>query len=262
MITYNRIGFNGRFGNQLFQYATLYAVSKTVKCDFGVPYQLKSESNYSRFFLPECFPNLSAKDSGVSKVLYTLQEREFNFDASIFSVPDNTDIHGYFQSEKYFLDYKDQILIEYTFNDYIQKKAFDIRSLTKNQAISIHLRLGDYLNLKDCHPVCSVEYYQAALSMVPDDLLIYIFSDDLETARKFFNFINRNAVFVEGGNKYVDMCLMSLCDYHIIANSSFSWWGAWLGNSIKTIAPAKWFGDSLNVPKNWSDIYCKFWSVL
>ena len=262
MITYKKIGSNGRFGNQLFQYATLYAVSKTLGCDFGVPYKSKSNNEYSKFYLPECFPNLTAKDSSEANILHILQERGFKFDDSVFSVPDNTDINGYFQSEKYFINYKDKILSEYVFNKQIQQKAFKIRSLAKSQAISIHLRLGDYLNLQDCHPVCSIKYYQESLSMVPNDLLIYVFSDDLEKAKKFFDFMNRDVIFVEGGDKYVEMCLMSLCDYHIIANSSFSWWGAWLSNSKKTIAPARWFGDSLKVPQNWSDIYCRNWIVV
>jgi hypothetical protein len=55
---------------------------------------------------------------------------------------------------------------------------------------------------------------------------------------------------------------MSLCDYHVIANSSFSWWGAWLGESKKVIAPSQWFGESPDMPKNWSDIYCKDWIII
>jgi len=58
------------------------------------------------------------------------------------------------------------------------------------------------------------------------------------------------------------MCLMTMCDYHIIANSSFSWWGAWLSESKKVIAPSQWFGAAQGMPKNWSDIYCKDWIIL
>lgn len=262
MITYNSIGKYGRFGNQMFQYATLFAIAKERGYEFGVPHQLKSDNEYLNFCLLECFSNLSAKDSTNIKNVNKAQERQFTYNPGIFGISNNTDICGYFQSEKYFINYREQLLIEYNFNKDIQQKAFDMRSLTKNKAISIHLRLGDYLNLQDCHPVCSIEYYQEALKMLPDDLLIYVFSDDIEKATKFFDFINRKVVFTESNDKYVDMCLMSLCDYHIIANSSFSWWGSWLSNSKKTIAPAKWFGDSPTVPKNWSDIYCKDWIIL
>ena len=66
------------------------------------------------------------------------------------------------------------------------------------------------------------------------------------------------AYFSEGNDHFVDMCMMSLCDGHIIANSSFSWWGAWIGQG-KTVAPKKWFGSE--GPKNWSDVYCKDWII-
>jgi len=262
MITYNSIGKYGRFGNQMFQYATLFAIAKERGYEFGVPHQLKSDNEYLNFCLLECFSNLSAKDSTNIKNVNKAQERQFTYNPGIFGISNNTDICGYFQSEKYFINYREQLLIEYNFNKDIQQKAFDMRSLTKNKAISIHLRLGDYLNLQDCHPVCSMEYYQEALKMLPDDLLIYVFSDDVEKATKFFDFINRKVVFTESNDKYIDMCLMSLCDYHVIANSSFSWWGAWLSNSKKTIAPAQWFGNAAHMPKNWSDVYCKDWIIL
>jgi hypothetical protein len=262
MITYNKIGLNGRLGNQMFQYATLYSIAKSRKYDFGVPYESKNENEYLNFCLPECFPNLSAKDSSQIKNLLTAEERQFTYNAGIFGISDNTDISGYFQSEKYFIDYREHLLNEYSFKKEIYEKAFDMRSLTKNKAISIHLRLGDYIHLQDSHPICSIDYYKEALEQLPDDLLIYIFSDDVQKATQFFNFINRKVVFTESNDKYIDMCLMSLCDYHIIANSSFSWWGAWLSNSKKTIAPARWFGLSSNAPKNWSDIYCRDWIVI
>jgi hypothetical protein len=262
MITYNSIGKYGRFGNQMFQYSTLFAIAKERGYEFGVPHQLKSDNEYLNFCLLECFSNLSAKDSTNIKNVNKAQERQFTYNPGIFGISNNTDICGYFQSEKYFINYREQLLIEYNFNKDIQQKAFDMRSLTKNKAISIHLRLGDYLNLQDCHPVCSIEYYQEALKMLPDDLLIYVFSDDIEKATKFFDFINRKVVFTETSDKYVDMCLMTMCDYHIIANSSFSWWGAWLSNSKKVIAPSKWFGDNPNMPKDWSDIYCSNWNII
>ena len=151
---------------------------------------------------------------------------------------------------------------EFTFNDTIYKQALDMRSLTRLPTISIHLRLGDYVNLPNSHPVCSLDYYVEALKLLPDDLLIYVFSDNIPEATEFFKFLNRKVVFTETNDKYIDMCLMSMCKYHIIANSSFSWWGSWLSNSKKTIAPSKWFGSSPEMPRNWSDIYCKNWIII
>ena len=262
MITFNSLGRYGRFGNQMFQYATLYSLAKTRKYDFGVPYKFKTNNEYFNFCLQECFPNLTAKDSSEIVNIHKAQEHKFEYNAGIFGIPDNTDILGYFQSEKYFVDYREHLLKEFSFNAKIYKQAVDIRSLTRLPTISIHLRLGDYVNLPDSHPICSVDYYVEALSLLPDDLLIYVFSDDIPQATEFFKFLNRKVVFTDSNDKYVDMCLMNLCNYHIIANSSFSWWGSWLSNSKKTIAPSKWFGSAPSAPKNWSDIYCKDWTIV
>ena len=262
MITFNNLGQYGLFGNQMFQYATLYSIAKTREYEFGVPYMNTGETHFRNFFLPNCFSNLSAKDSSNIIPLYSAIERNFTYNAGIFGISDNTDICGYFQSEKYFVDYREHLLKEFTFNDIIYKQALDMRSLTRLPTVSIHLRLGDYINLQDKHPICSLEYYSEALKLLPSDLLIYVFSDDIPQATEFFKSLNRKVVFTESNDKYVDMCLMTLCDYHIIANSSFSWWGSWLSNSKKTIAPSKWFGSSVTSPKNWSDIYCKEWIII
>jgi hypothetical protein len=262
MITFNRLGLYGLFGNQMFQYATLYAIAKTRGYEFGVPYSNTGDIEFTNFFLPNCFNNLSAKDSSNFIPSYRAMEQSFEYNAGIFGVADNTDICGYFQSEKYFFDYKNNLLHEFTFNDNVYTKALDIRSLSKLPAISIHLRLGDYLIAQECHPVCSLEYYTEALKLLPNDLLIYVFSNDIPRATEFFKSINRKMVFVENTNKYIDMCLMTMCNYHIIANSSFSWWGAWLSNSKQVIAPSKWFGPANHMPKNWSDVYCEKWIVI
>ena len=263
MITFNKLGSYGRFGNQLFQYATLFAIGKRKNCDIGVPYEKANILNeYNKFCLPECFIKLNAKDSSTTFPLYFIQEKDFTFQPGLFGIPDGSDILGYFQTEKYFVDYRDQLLNEFTFKPEIYKNAINARSITKEPVISLHIRLGDYLKLQDTHPVCSIEYYKEALDTLPDDLLVYIFSDEPQKAQDIFNDLGRKIVFPEMKSNYEDMCLMTMCDYHIIANSSFSWWGAWLSNSKKTISPAKWFGGSPTAPKNWSDVYCKEWVVI
>ena len=241
MITFNKIGQYGRFGNQMFQYATLYSIAKTRKYKFGVPYGHRNANEYADF---------------------CLAEKNFPYNAGIFGIADNTDISGYFQSEKYFSDYRNDLLKEFEFNDQIKEKAENIRSITKEPVISVHLRLGDYLYLQGNHPICTKEYYHEALKQVPDDLLIFVFSDEPKKAEQYFKDLRRPVIFMENNDKYLDMAVMNLCDYHVIANSSFSWWGSWLSKSKKTIAPSAWFGDSPSAPKNWSDIYCKEWIVI
>jgi hypothetical protein len=262
MITFKSLGNYGRFGNQMFQYATLFAIAKKKKYDFGVPYTNRNKNEYMDFCLPDCFPNLTAKDSYEASTKFVAQQFNFEYNAGIFGILDDTDIRGYFQSEKYFLDYRNQLLKEFEFSSEIYNKAIDIRSLSKHKTISIHIRLGDYVIQQQNHPVCSIDYYSEALSHLPDDSLIFVFSDENEKAEKIFAKLNKKVVFPESNNKYVDMCTMTLCDYHIIANSSFSWWGSWLSNADKVIAPSKWFGEADHMPKNWSDVYCKNWLVI
>lgn len=262
MITYNNLGAYGRMGNQMFQYATLFAIAKTRKYKFGIPLKNKSDNPYLNLCLDEAFPYLSAEDSSTVINLHRAQERNFEYNAGIFGIPDNTDILGYFQSEKYFVDYRNDLLKEFAFNEDVYRKALDIRSITKEPVISVHLRLGDYKKLSDKHPVCTLEYYKEALSKLPEDLLIVAFSDEPDLAKSLFDSLERKYFITESNDQNVDMCAMSLCNYHIIANSSFSWWGAWLSESKKVIAPSKWFGDAPGMPRNWSDIYCKDWIII
>jgi hypothetical protein len=261
MITCNTIGTNGRFGNQLFQYASLLGMAKLKGYEYGVPYDNKSDDEYYNFFLPECFLNLKAKDSSNHISNFIAKEEQFTFDERFCNLPDNTDIWGYFQTEKYFKKYKDEILDQFQFKQEIKDVCNTFIEPYKNEnTTSIHIRLGDYLKVSDTHPVCSEEYYIMAMNEIPKKSLIFLFSDDVEKAKNIFKYFDKKIIYPEFNNKFLDMCLMSMCNNHIIANSSFSWWGAWLANSKKVIAPSLWFGPK--VQKKWSDIYCDEWTVI
>ena len=113
MITCNTLGTMGRLGNQMFQYATLYAIAKQNNYDFGVPRSKVNNTNeYSKFYLPEIF-NLSAKDSSNTNNQKRFVEKKHDYDPYIFSIEDDTDIWGYFQTEKYFKKYKEEIKKEF-----------------------------------------------------------------------------------------------------------------------------------------------------
>ena len=265
MITYKNLGNNGRFGNQLFQYAALCGIAKTNGYEYGVPYSNKSPIEIYNFCLPECFDNLEAKDSSlIYNFSFEIAETNFNYSPDLVNIPDNTNYtHGYFQTEKYFKHCKENLKKQFEFNTTITQLGNTYLQLFKDyKLISMHLRLGDYASSNGKHPVCPIEYYKSALELLPDDAIIFIFSDEINKAKEIFNSINKKIIYPTTNNKFIDMYLMTKCNYHIIANSSFSWWGAWLANSEKVIAPSKWFGDMACMPQNWSDIYCEDWSIL
>ena len=169
-------------------------------------------------------------------------------------------IHGYWQSERYFAPIVDQIRTAFTFRD-VENATLPNR---EQNNVSVHVRRGDYLNAGSIHASCNADYYFRALDKLDlkaCDTRVYVFSDDPEWAREELSKLHPNTHFVEGNigaDSFKDMYLISRCDHHIIANSSFSWWGAWLNPSPqkRVIAPKRWFGDpSLDdsdiLPKSW-----------
>lgn len=200
----------------------------------------------------------------------TITEPTHNFNESILSSPENSHLIGFWQTEKYFLPIQDTIRKDFTFkkpleglNKNLADKMFSCNS------VSIHVRRGDYINNPTTnlfHGICSPEYYYAGLDLIKkkvNDIHLFVFSDDMEWVKASMKFdipvtyIDNNV----GNNSYIDMQLMSLCKHNIIANSSFSWWGAWLNNNPGKIlvAPKLWFSDtSINV----SDVIPEGWNKL
>lgn len=268
MITFNRIGHYGRLGNQMFQYASLLGIAKNIGFDYGIRYANKDEFAYAnplvgkeKLDLVDAFGELSAKDSTDTSPVYTLQEEKHEFDKRIFNdTPDKCDLIGYFQTEKYFDKFKDEVKKDFTFREEIVKECetilFEID--TERPLVSVHVRRGDYTQLQDFHPLCPVEYYLDSLTIVGDDHYPIVFSDDIEWCKN--NLHLDEAYYCSGNSQFVDMCLMSMCDSNIIANSSFSWWGAWLNNNENktVVAPSQWFGSKL-ADKNTDDMYCEGW---
>jgi hypothetical protein len=165
----------------------------------------------------------------------------------------------FFITKKYFLHAVDKVKEDFTFKEEVVKDVSDYRSqIESNEVISLHIRRGDYLKYP-WHGCCPLEYYEKALSLLDDNTPVIIFSDDPEwcVQQEIFE-SDRFYVSEHNGNAF-DMCLMTLCDYHIIANSSFSWWGAWLANSKEVYAPQHWFGPPLNEQNDITDLIPERW---
>ena len=265
MITHKSIGYSGRLGNQMFQYATLKAIALKNHYEFTLP-------NHTQIKPDGCFDFTNNKwiefkldlfdgfdiicPISNNTLLNQYQEQSFNFEPEIFSISDNTSIEGYFQSYKYFDNFKQEILKDFTFKPSILDKC--LKEISKHlNPVATHIRRGDYVN----HPSfwnITPEYIQEAFNYFTDDEYTFlIFSDDIEWCKQIFP---EGVIFVEGNNQFEDLCLMSLCDHNIISNSSYSWWGAYLNQNTnkKVIAPKNWFipAKPLNdlYPSNWITI--------
>lgn len=244
MITFDKIGSFGKLGNQMFQYALLVGVNSKNKC--GIVFQksvLDSLDLFKNF-------NITIPlyvDSYTDQMFEPYGERFFHFDDSVFTDAHcNSNFVGYFQSSKYFEHCSDQVKSEFTFNSKIYDTAKEYIKLVGQgkEIITIHIRRGDYLSLPEHHPICSKDYYTTAMNLFDNTNSVFIIcSDDIEWCKS--NFTNKDIVF-SNNDTFTDLCIMSLADHNIIANSSFSWWGAWLNSnpSKKVIAPKQWFGPA------------------
>lgn len=278
-----KIRINGGLGNQLFQYATAFALAKNNKTEMVV--DISEAVNYSvhplRLTELNCSARFDDKSSLQDKILLHPRlirfasmffkqyyiESSLKHDSALQEIANNKLLIGYFQCEKYFKSYRDELLKEFLpkkdFSNYQRSLAEKIKSVN---SLSIHIRRGDYIINPDAnaiHGVCDKEYFDRAIKYLVEQKFIsnktniFLFSDDIEWCKTHLNF-PYSTVYVEGDAHCpeLDMWLMSYCNHNIISNSTFSWWGAWLNkNSDKVVvAPQKWFANGMEC-----DIQAESW---
>lgn len=284
----------GGLGNQMFQYAFAYALSlkwggslyletssfkeNCEKRDSFTPRTFELEvfdlqgKEISREYLEKYYNRKNSRFWSRLpwfKPTTLVKENEFGYYPDFFSIKPPLLLDGYFQCENYFLDYSSQIKKIFAFPITLLnfKQLSIFKSLSANpNAVSIHVRRGDYVtdsSIKSFHGICGTDYYRNAIEKIKSvlpDAEYYLFTDSLELVKEEFReFANIKYIVSESNQpSWIDMMLMSTCKHHIIANSSYSWWGAWLGvNPNKTvIAPEKWFANnevdySNVVPEKW-----------
>ena len=261
MITFPNIGYIGRLGNQMFQYAALVSISRLsndyctlmssnlelYKC-FNIPTKISSYYN-NQTLSPNNFKpsddfvfGIKADHSAYGQLFSTKTDQEF-----LKKDFKDKSITGFFQSYKYFENIENELRYHFQFRKKYSKICnYYINALQINEPlISLHIRRTDYLNSSVLNNL-NLNYYEDALSYYDSQLPVLIFSDDYKWCEEQSIFQNNRFTIIKTNNTYVDLCLMSKCDYHIIANSSFSWWGSWLAKSKKTISPKKWFSSDYN----------------
>lgn len=285
----------GGLGNQMFQYAAGRALSlardQPLRLDVS---ELSASNAYRQFELQRIFncPIAIATESDLRDVLgwqfpsalrrflsrpgaaafrreSFVVEPHFHYWQGISKVPSACYLRGYWQSERYFLTKAAQIRADFSFTPpSSSRNAECLAQIGEVSAVSVHLRRGDFASnasFNTKHGLCSLDYYRAASRYMAEKLVhpqFFVFSDDREWTRDNFK-IDYPCQFVDcnrGAESYNDMLLMSACQHHIIANSTFGWWGAWLNPRPEkiVIAPKKWFASGANAP----DLIPSSWVVL
>lgn len=228
----------------MFQYASLKGIARNRGFDFCIPpknvFGQRDPMVRLDLNLYDVFDIENKNQTGLlpNQVTY---ETTHTFDEEIFNnLPDGRDLIGYFQTEKYFKHIEAEIREDFKFKPELLKSCKEFVDSLDSKVISLHVRRGDYVHNPN-HPVQPLGYYQQALTEL-DELPVLIFTDDEYWCNQQELFSGDRFMISQNSSVDADLCLMSLCDYHIIANSSFSWWGAWLARSEKIIAPKNWFG--------------------
>lgn len=268
----------GGLGNQLFQYAAGRALAvrhgTTLRLDTSAFRQYKLRSYDLRHFRIEAsemsVPELEALGLGVAKPgrlahlarrllgspkVPVIKERGFGFDSRLLDAPDTCYLEGYWQSPRYFNSVAARIRSELGVREPLAGRNLEIaRQMTHHTAVSLHVRRGDYVSnahTSRYHGTCGPEYYAAAETLLQarvGEMHLYVFSDEPDWAEANLHFLSSATIVRHNGPEqgHEDLRLMSLCRHHIVANSTFSWWGAWLCNHADklVVAPRNWFAEA------------------
>lgn len=287
----------GGLGNQMFQYAFGYAMAQRMQTELKLDiHKLDTRIVIEGYTLREYglgLYHITNKVASFDEVVMLMYQEETllqkiarklarkqraysascypecssHFDENILHLHGNFYFIGYWQNEKYFREYSQDIRNIFTLKKSIQQTTEQYKQLIINcNSVGVHIRRGDYVtnpHTNSVHGTCDLAYYRNAVALIQEksaDPHFFIFSDDLEWVKANFDFIEQKT-FVEldeAAPDHEEMYLMSQCQHNIIANSSFSWWGAWLNQNPQkiVIAPKKWFRDQT---RNTKDIIPETW---
>ncbi|WP_374174012.1 alpha-1,2-fucosyltransferase [Flavobacterium tructae] len=266
----------GGLGNQLFQYAAAKALALQTKQKFSLDisqFESYKLHNYALNHFNVISKNYKKPNRYLRKIKSFYQknvfykEVDFGYNSDLIHLKgDIIFLEGYFQSEKYFIKYEKEIREDFEVRTLLKKETkAAIAKIESVNSVSIHIRRGDYIN-NPLHNTSKEEYYNKALEMVENKVynpVYFVFSDDMDWVKANFS-TKQETVFIDfndASTNFEDLKLMTSCKHNIIANSSFSWWGAWLNKNPDkiVIAPKRWFNDdSINtndiIPTNWVKI--------
>ena len=278
-------------GNQMFQYAAARALAIKKNTEllidttsfqtyhlhkYGLHHFSLQVQDVPSYLIPD-LGRLSLIDRIFKRLrghtpLTVIKEKTFNFDPNVFFQQGNIYLCGYWQSEKYFSDITDIIRTDFQIQTppTLENRHW-LDRICSSLAVSLHVRRGDYVtevSANQFHGICTPAYYKKAMDVMASSLnaspTFFVFSDDPSWVQQNLDFGSHQHTFVTDNNadkNYEDLRLMSTCQHHIIANSTFSWWGAWLNpySKKKVIAPRRWFATE-NISPN--DLIPESWQML
>lgn len=279
MITNVHIGHSGRLGNQLFQYAILKAISNKTGYQITLPTDLSTrvwhgqECVLGNFKLPSC-----RYSDTQPKFMYEEPDPRY-YDDGIYNIPDNTSLSGFFQHPGYYVGMQNDLRVEFELHESIRNKILQLLSNYKTPTASLHMRRGDLSDGSTGNPVdvawsndyskgsVVANYYTTALSMIPSDSTIFLFTggsrngkvsaNDIQWCMEHFN--DSRIIYLDGLSDIETFTLMSMCDYNITSfASTFSWWASFLNKNENIIAPKIYYPSNpsltpdLVYPKNWT----------
>lgn len=283
----------GGLGNQMFQYATarrlayrhkaelrldLSAFDNMAEIDTPRHYELNcykiigqpADKSELAMVLPQDFHASTTfrikRRLGVDKRIRPLGEQHKGFNDIVLRARDNTYLLGWWQNENYFKDVRETILQEFQPKKISSRTTQTLKKIESSPSVSLHVRRGDYVTNKYAnknHGLAPIDYYRKAVDLInrkQKQARYFVFSDDVEWCKKNLP-LGKDVVFIDWNSERPceDIWLMQHCSHNITANSSFSWWGAWLNNNPEKIiiAPKNWFKDRSDnqetqiVPKDW-----------
>lgn len=268
-ITKTNLSNGPQLGSQMMQYAGMYALSKLMGYEI-----VFLEKYFNVFRGVKLFNSFNIVDKIINEDINfsKFQLKDTLVDTDVFSLDTNLnwDIGGWFHTYHYFKDYESDIIDVFKFKDDIYSQALNnINKIRNNETypiVSLHVRRGDYLKVASLN--LPISYYESAINIFLDMFdysyfKLLVFSDDIDWCKS--NIKGENVLFSENNSDYIDMCMMSMCDHNIIANSTFSWWGAFLNKNKNkvVVCPKEYVGTSDNIhqflngnyyPKNWTPI--------
>lgn len=290
-------------GNQMFQYATGRAIANCLGAELKLDIGGFDKDRVRRYELDRfkinaeiAFPEdirvvagvLGTRNGTVAKLVRNIchrqgsvgrivagsrfVERHFHFDPNVSNIKDDVYVQGKWQSAKYFSDIYDILKDEFQLK-FARKEDAELSELMEKDefSVSLHVRRGDYVHYSQCGQIYTVlptEYYKMAVKYIETQLSkprFYIFSDDLDWLKENLHIEGATVVDMKGPDRGPrDLFLMTKCRHHIISNSTFSWWGAWLSSISDGIVcgPKQWFAPTTQKKRNMSDLFPPSWIKL